>query len=47
MGETSERFMEGWRAFERGEPLCLYLGCDTEFADGWLEAFRVAFGIDD
>lgn len=35
MGETDPRYMEGWRAFERGEPL---RRGDWIFNEGWLAA---------
>lgn len=42
MGKTDPRYVDGWRAFERGESLKLYLGCCTVFARGWLDAMELA-----
>ena len=42
----SSDYLEGWRAFERGHALSLSLdGFDYDFAQGWLEAAKAAFGI--
>jgi hypothetical protein len=50
MGNTNPHFMEGWRAFERGEPLVMGIdGWDANrsaFSDGWLAAASAAFGLE-